>query len=186
MARACFALSCASSSNSDCRELSRPFARQTLRVTFVRFSSSVRKLCSGVPSWVQRVAFCRIACEPVPRVRCRRTAGKARPAHVPLHIVGQQAQEDVRAHPVCQAASRSTRNRNAAGIPAGPRPQPSGFGTAGRMTAIAPESALQDLEPDIRRARIAAGTMRDWLALQPPSRPFSPRAPGALPYGTAK
>ena len=35
-----------------------------------------------------------------------------------------------------------------------------------------------------RRPRIAAGTMLDWLALQPPGR--SARAPGALPYGTAK
>ena len=61
MARSRSALSCASSSNSDCREPSRPLARQTLRVMFARSSSSGRKLCSGVPSSARRVAFRRFA-----------------------------------------------------------------------------------------------------------------------------
>ena len=60
-ARACSALSSVSSSNSVCRVSVSPFVRQTLRVTVARSASSVRKLCSGVPSAARRVAFWRFA-----------------------------------------------------------------------------------------------------------------------------
>ena len=64
MACACAGLSWASTLNSYHREPSGPFVRQKLRVTAARSASRVRKLCSGDPSAVWRVALlCRALAE---------------------------------------------------------------------------------------------------------------------------
>ena len=142
--------------------------RLVLRTRVPNSAIRVAKLCAGVPSSSARrspwpalpwsVWPVRRGCaRPWPAGRCRRTSTRARP-RAGATRQGEQAQEDVRSHPIggAQVARRTQRQRGGGDVPADAlRRQQDDRGAAVPGFGIRPgASAGKEAEGGVARARI--------------------------------